>query len=80
MTENQIEQLLEICFKLDDAYIRQKQQTSDYTRMAQLARAGEKDSKEFKTLDSYYRNPTVIDMSDTYLKLHKLMSKIRGKI
>lgn len=72
-----MDKLIEICLKLDDAYIRQMNKSKDLQRMAQLAKAGEKDSEEFKKLDNLYRNPTVIDMSDTYVELHKLMKKYR---
>lgn len=72
-----IEKLIKVCFKLDDNYIRQKEKTERLSRMAQLARAGQKDSEEFKRLDCEIRNPTVIDSSDEYVELHRIVTKLK---
>lgn len=74
---DKMDKLIEICLKLDDKYIKVKERTEGLQRMAQLARAGEKDTQEFKELESMYKNPTVVDSSDEYEELHKLMKKFR---
>lgn len=47
--------------------------------MAQLARAGKKDSEEFKKLEIEFQHPTVIDFSEHIVQLHRLMGKFRKK-
>ncbi len=75
--EQLIAALVKTCFKLDDNFIRQQQKTERLQRMAQLARAGEKDSEEFKKLDREFQHPTVIDSSDAYTELHNIVTKLR---
>lgn len=72
-----LEKLVEICLRLDDNYIRQMEKSENLAEMARLARAGKKDTKEFKRLDLLYKHPTVIDSSNEYIELHRLMKKFR---
>lgn len=72
-----LEKLLEICIRLDDNYIRAVERSNQLSRMAQLARAGQKDTEEFKRLERLHKNPTVTDSSNEYVELHKLMKKLR---
>ena len=74
-----IDQLIQICLKLDDSYIRAKERSEQLGRMAQLARAGQKDSEEFKKLKFLHEHPTVTDSSNEYAELNRLMKKFRGK-
>lgn len=75
--DNYIDDLVSVAFKLDDNFLRQKEKSKELQRMAQLARAGEKDSEEFKTLDRRYKNPTVIDSSNEWEELHRIVTQLR---
>lgn len=79
MKQIDAEKLIQVCLKLDDNYIKSKQKTLDVQRMAQLSREGQKDTEEFKILELKYKHPTVIDSSNEYVELHKLMKRFRAK-
>lgn len=72
-----LEKLVEICLRLDDNYTKQIERSQNLAEMARLARAGKKDTEEFKKLDFLYKHPTVIDSSNEYVELHRIMKKFR---
>ena len=74
--EKKTEQLILHCKEISLRYKLQKEKTEGLQEMAKLARAGEKDSEEFKTLDRQYRDNTVIDFSDPILQIVKIVDKL----
>lgn len=62
--QDRIDNLIFNCKQLAKLQELSKQKTEDLQKMANLARAGEKDSERFKELDKEYKYPTVIDYGD----------------
>lgn len=72
-----LQELALIAFKMDDKAKRQEEKTKRMQRMASLARAGQKDSKEFKQLEAEFRHPTVTDYGDDMFALRRVVKQLR---
>lgn len=72
-----LHELALIAFRMDDKAKRQGEKTKKLQRMASLARAGQKDSKEFKQLESEFRHPTVIDYGDDLIAMRRVVKQLR---
>ena len=53
-----------------------KDRTKKFQRASYLARSDQKDSKEFKELERFIKDPTVIDFGNVIERLAALNSKI----
>lgn len=59
--EDRIKKLIAYCKELSRLNDLSKEKSSELQEMARLARAGMKDSEEFKKLEWKHKHPTVID-------------------
>ena len=72
-----LHELALIAFRMDEKVKRQEDKTKRMQRMASLARAGQKDSEEFKRLEVEFRHPTVTDYGDDIFALRKVVKQLR---
>ena len=75
--QDYLQELALIAFKMDEKAEKQEARTKKMQRMASLARAGQKDSKEFKQLDMEFRQPTVTDYGNEMFALRKVVKQLR---
>lgn len=80
MSKTKLEYLHElalIAYSIDEKAANQEAKTKRLQRMAVLARAGQKDSKEFKQLEMEFKQPTVTDYGDDMFALRKVVKQLR---
>ena len=80
MSKTKLEYLHElalIAYSMDEKAAKQEAKTKRLQRMAALARAGQKDSKEFKQLEMEFNHPTVTDYGDNIFALRKVVKQLR---
>ena len=66
-----------IAFKMDDKAKRQEYRTKKMQLMANLARAGKKDSQEFKRLEMEFAQPTVTDYGNEMFAMRRVVKQLR---
>lgn len=76
MKTKEIEQLIEACKELAAKRNLSREKTEALKRMAVLARQGEKDSEEFKSLDRKYPPNQVIDSTDVVERICRIVRKL----
>lgn len=74
--QDYLHELVLIAFRMDDKAKRQEEKTRRMQRMASLARAGQKDSEEFKMLEAEFRHPTVTDYGDDMFALRRVVNQL----
>jgi len=72
-----LHELALIAFRMDDKAKRQEEKTKRMQRMASLARAGQKDSEEFKKLEAEFKHPTVTDYGNDMFALRRVVKQLR---
>lgn len=72
-----LHELALIAFKMDEKASKQEEQTKKLQKMASLARAGLKDSPEFKRLEMEFKHPTVTDYGNVMYLLRKIVKQLR---
>lgn len=80
MSKTKLEYLHElalIAYSMDEKAAKQEAKTKRLQRMAALARAGQKDSKEFRTLEFEFNQPTVTDYGNDMFALRKVVKQLR---
>jgi len=78
MSKTKLEYLHElalIAYSINEKAAKQEAETKRLQRMASLARAGQKDSNEFRTLE--FNQPTVIDYGDDMFALRKVVKQLK---
>ena len=75
--EDHINDLVNISFKIDDALQRQQDKSDRLTRMAQLSKAGLKDTDEFRKLDNEFRHPQFSGPSEELYALRDIVKRLR---
>ena len=75
--QDYLHELALIAFAMDEKAAKQEAKTKRLQRMAALARAGQKDSKEFKDLEMEFHHPTVTDYGDDMFALRKVVKQLR---
>ena len=78
--EENLNELVNLVFKIDDVLQQQQEKTERLSEMARLAKQGLKDSVEFKRLDSEFRHPKIIDASEYLYKLRIIVKKLRKQV
>jgi hypothetical protein len=80
MSKTKLEYLHElalIAYSIDEKTTKQKDKAKRLQRLNALARAGQKDSKEFRTLEFEFNHPTVIDYGSDMFALRKIVKQLK---
>ncbi len=72
-----LHELALIAFRMDEKAAMQEAKTKRLQRMATLARLRQKDSKEFKTLELEFYQPSVIDYGNDMFDLRKVVKQLK---
>jgi len=72
-----LHELALIAFSMDEKAAKQEAKTKRLQRMAALARAGQKESEEFKKLEMDFNHPTVTDYGEDMFALRKVVKQLR---
>ena len=75
--QSYIDELVKIALQIDDKAARQEERTKKLQRMASLAKAGNKDSEEFKALEHEFQHPTVTDYGDEITALRRVVKQLK---
>jgi len=66
-----------IAYSIDEKAAKQEAKTKRLQRMSELARAGQKESKEFKKLEMEFNHTTVTDYGNDMFALREVVKKLR---
>jgi len=71
---------VEIAFAIERKYLLSKSKTTDFQRMATLARDGGNESDEFRRLELKYKQSSVVDFGDEIIRISRVAEKLRNLI
>jgi hypothetical protein len=75
--QDYLHKLALIAFNIDEKAAKGEVKTKRLKRMAMLARTGQKGSKEFRTLEHEFNQPSVIDYGNDLFELRNIVKQLR---